>query len=186
MERSFIVSKESTYREDFDKYVGMVEQQKKFINSFFNEKGITANEYKIHGNGSCNSPFKEYEKSDIRLSIVPTEEDLITYGKNLNKPNDYDLCYFKKNSKISKEFAQRCVDEQIVINIYRPRVSDYFKSLGGFRGCSRQQFEYEGKLYLKVESDSLDKDDTPKGFEEIKLSEYHLAEEEFEANKIKE
>ena len=186
MERSFIVSKEATYREDFDKYVKMVEQQKKFINTFFNEKKIKANEYRMGGNGSCGLPFAESDKNNISFGIVPTEEDLITHGKNLNKSNEYGLCYFKKSSKITKEFAKRCVDEKIIINLYKPRVSDYFKSLGGFRGCGYQQFEYNNNMYLKMESKYLSEDDTPVGFVEIKLSEYYLAEEEFEVNRIKE
>jgi len=183
MERSFIVSEESRYGKNFNEYVKMAEQQKKFIDTFFKEKGIKTNEYRVGGNGSCNSPFNEDDKSDIRLSIIPTEEDLTTYGKYLTKPDEYGLCYFKKNSKIAKEFSQRCVDEQIVINLYIPRVSDYFKSLGYYGGCSRQQFEYKSKLYLKVEGEYLRRDDTPEGFEEIKLSEYYLMEEEYEEMK---
>lgn len=180
MERSFLASNESKYRKGFYKYVEMVTQQGNFISTFFKEKGIKANEYKVCGNGSCNLPFEENEKSEIRLGIIPTDEDLNTYGNNLTKPNEYDLCYFKKSSKIAKEFAQRCVDEKVIINIYKPRVSDYFKSI---RGCNKQQFEYNGDLYIKIESEWLEEDDIPVGFKEIKLSEYHIASEEYESSK---
>src|SRR5574344_1436880 len=130
MEKSFIVSKESEYRKDFDKYIEMVNEQKKFINKFFDEKGIKGVQYKMWGNGSYDVPFNEEENSEIKLGIIPTEEDSATYSKSLTKPNEYHLCYFKKSSKMAKEFAKRCINEKIIINIYKPRVSDYFKSLG--------------------------------------------------------
>ena len=180
MERSFIASKESKYVQAFDKYIELGQQQKVFVNKFFNEKGIEATSYMIGGNGSVNKPFREYEKKDITFGIEPTENDLIKFDKMLCKPGKYDLCSFKKSSSISKEFGQKCIDEEIVINLYSPRISDYFTSLG-CHGLSRSQFPIGDSLYIKVTSEYLKKEDTPEGFTEIKLSEYYIAEEKLES-----
>lgn len=182
MERCFIVKKESEYYKDLEGYYKLENQQKKFINKFFKEKDIEAESYRVGGNGCINQPFNEYGKKDIKLEIIPTDKDLINFSKILCKSNRYGLCAFKKNSSISKEFAQRCIDEQVVINLYSPRISDYFVSLGnGIYGCGYQTFKYKDILYIKVSSDYLKDEDTPKGFKEIRLSEYYKIKEETEA-----
>ena len=186
MERSFIATKESEYVKDFDKYSELNNQQKEFVNKFFTEKGIEANCYRIGGNGSVNKPFNDYDKNNIGFSIIPTDNDLIKFSKMLCKPDNNDLCAFKKSSTISKEFAQKCVDENIVINLHSPRISNYFISLG-WHGLSRSQFPVGDDLYIKVSSEHLEADDVVEGFTEIKLSEYYIAKEKFESkNNIKE
>ncbi len=182
MERCFIVSKESELHKDLDKYNDLVTSQRTFINRFFNEYGIESDLFLISGNGSVNVPFDERGKSDIKLRIKPTENDIEKYGKVLSKPNEHGLCSFKKNSKLAKEFAQKCIDEKIVINAYKPRIGDYFKSIG-FYGCTVSSFRLDDVLYLKVHSDFLKEDDTPDGFTEIRKSQYYKATEELENKK---
>lgn len=179
MERSFIATKESKYVQDWDKYLELREQQNEVVKEFFTEKGIETNCYRVGGNGSVNKPFSNYNEKEIGLDIEPTENDLVKFGKMLCKPMSNGLCSFRKNSSISKEFAQKCVEEQIVINLYSPRMSDYFKSLG-YHGLTRSQFPIGNDLYVKVTSEYLNEEDTPEGFTEIKLSEYYLAEEKLE------
>lgn len=183
MERSFIISKESKYYIDYEKHLAKAEEQREFVIKFFNEKSIEANKYIVGGDGFVNKPFSKYEKSNVTLSIDPTENDLNKFGKMLTKPNHKrcGLCSFKKNSTIAKEFAQKCVDEKIVINLWKPRIGDYFQSLG-FYGCGWQRFSYNDTLYIKVQSDYLKSNDTPDGFIEIKLSEYYKAKEEYDEN----
>lgn len=183
MERAFIVSEESKYSKAIDEYYEMGEEQRKFVNEFFKEKGIEAYRYRVGGDGSVNAPFDEYDKDAIKLYIEPTENDLNTFGKMLCKPDMHGICAFKKSSSIAKEFAQRCVDEQIIVNIYQPRPGEYFKSVR-FYGCSYSQFFRNDKLYLKIQSDFLKQGDTPEGFTEIKLSEFYKELEEYkESNK---
>ena len=94
----------------------------------------------------------------------------------LRKSDDYGLCGFRKNSSLAKEFAQRCVDEQIPINLWSPKISDYFESLGnGIYGCSSLEFSYNDIVYLKVDGERLTTEDTPVGFTEIKASEFYKA-----------
>jgi len=180
MERSFIATKESKYNIDLHKYMVLVEQQRKFVKKFFIDKGIETTAYLVGGDGFMNRPFNEYEMKSIRLSIEPSENDLINFKKILCKPNkNHGLCTFKKNSSISKEFSQKCVDEQTVINLYSPRISDYFESLG-YNGCSYTQFKYDDNLYIKIDSEYLGDSDTPEGFNEIKLSDFYIAKEKFD------
>ena len=180
MKKYFIINKEAEYYKDFVEYRKLETQQRKFINKFFNEYNIEANDYMISGNGFCNVPFDEYDKSEIKLYIIPTDNDEKNFSKMLCKPHDYGLCQFKKSSKISKDFAQRCIDEQIVINLHEPRIGDYIKSLI-FR-CNTTRFMYDGVIYIKVESDYLTNETViPVGFDEIKASEYHLKLEEMES-----
>lgn len=181
MEKAFIVSKESELYKDIEKYRKLESEQKKLINKFFEEHGIEANTYRITGDGLVNKPFQGYD-SDIALHIDPTKNDLNNYGKLLNKEGRYGLRTFRKNSKIAKEFTKRCIDEQIVINLWYPRVGDYFESIS-FYGCGFTIFEHENCVYLRVESNFLKEDDIPEGFKEIRLWEFYKMQEEFERNK---
>lgn len=174
MERSFIVTKESKYFQDYSRFSEKNEQQKAFVKEFLIEKDIEGSTYIVSGDGMMNVPFSEYNKSEITLSIEPTENNLAKFSKMLCKEDRYDMCAFKKSSKIAKEFSQKCVDELIPINLYNPRINDYFVSLhNGIYGCSSQSFPFNDIVYLKISSEHLKEDDTPYGFTEIKLSEYY-------------
>lgn len=174
MERCFIVTKESKYFKDYEEFSKKEEQQSEFCKKFLDENSVEGNTYMVGGNGFMNVPFTESDKSEIGLSVEPTENNLSKFNKMLCKPGRHGLCSFKKSSKISKEFSQECVDEKIVINLYSPRVSDCFVSLKhGMYGCSSQRFSYEDNLYIKIGSEHLAADDTPDGFIEIKTSEYY-------------
>ncbi|CAG7840020.1 hypothetical protein CLOHAE12215_01436 [Clostridium haemolyticum] len=179
MERYFIVQEESAYGKDLNKYIKIAKLQKQFINEFFNENNIEAHKYEISGNGSVNKPFNEDDKNEITLRIIPTENDMNNFNNILCKADEHGLCQFKKMSKLSKDFTQQCIDNKIPINLHLPRISDYFESLSyGLYGCGYEQFKYNNKLYLKVESRYLKENDTPKGFVDIKASEFYLAKEE--------
>lgn len=179
MERSFIASKESKYVQDWDKYLEFREQQNEVVKEFCVEKGIEANCYRVGGNGSVNKPFSNYNEKEIGFDIEATENDLVKFGKMLCKPMSNGLCSFRKNSTISKEFAQKCVEKQIVINLHSPEMRHYFKTLG-FNGYTRSQFPIGDNLYVKVASEYLKEEDIPEGFTEIKLSEYYIAEEKLD------
>jgi hypothetical protein len=179
MERAFIATKESKYVQDYDKVMDLAKQQRKFVAAFLKEIGAEATRFYLHGNGMVGVPFKEYEKSDIILSIIPTDNDLIKFGKILSKPDQHDLCSFRRNSKIGKEFAQKCVDEEIIINLHHLDFRDYFESLG-FAAYSMQQFKQDENFYIKLISEYLKEDDTPVGFTEIKISEFYRIKEEYE------
>lgn len=178
MERAFLVTKESKYYKDLEEYFNMVNEQKEFVKEFFKNNNINAEEYNVGGNGGCNSPFGEYSKKDIFLRIVPTEDDLRLYEKQLTKADQYNLRRFKSNSKIGKLFAQECIDNEVIINILSLDLRDYLTSIGWYR-YSFQRIPCEEVYYLKVVSDFLKEDDVPLGFTPIKLSEFYKKLEEY-------
>lgn len=185
MERCFIATKESELLKDYKKYESLLSEQRKLINDFFKEKGIESEEFLINGEGFYNVPFEEHRKSGISLHILPTQNDIENFGAMLKKTNGYNgLRSFKKNSKIAKEFAQKCVERKIVINLYKPNTGDHFDSIGLY-GYRQEAFIFNDETYVKIESDFLKKDDTPKGFVEIKQSQYCLAKEELEKRQHK-
>ncbi len=83
---------------------------------------------------------------------------------------------FRKNSAILKEFQDLCIQKKLVINLDFPMERDYFKELllGGY---SVARFEYDGKYYLKIETDKKSITPISDGFDEIKGSEFYAAKE---------
>ena len=186
MERSFIATKESKYYIDLHKYMGLLERQRKFVDTFFSEKEIESIKYIMSGDGFINIPFDQEDVKDITLSIKPSENDVINFKTIICKPNKiHGLSAFKKSSNISKEFSQKCIDEKIIINLSSPRISDYFESLG-YSGYEYTQFEYDNNLYIKVDSKYLGEADIPEGFIDIRLSDFYIAKENFDSKNIKE
>lgn len=180
MERSFRVSEQNDFYKNMDKYYEMVNHQKQLVGEFLKENGIQSTLYRVLGDGFCNIPFKEKDKKDIRLGIVPTEEDVNTYDKVLCKPMSKGLRIFKTNSKIGKLFADFAVENEIVINILSVDIRDYFKSLEWYNRCSQESFKFKDYYYLKINSEDLKEDDIPEGMEVIKTSEFYEIMEEFQ------
>lgn len=180
MERAFLITKESDYYKDFQDYMDKVKCQKEFVKKFFKENNISAEKYYVGGNGCCNCPFDENEKNEIRLSIIPTNEDLEKYEKQLNKKDKYGFRDFRGNSKISKLFADYCVENEVLINITRLDLRDYLKSMD-WVGYEFQRVPCPDGFYVRVSSQLLKKDDNPKGFVPIKLSEFYKELEEYES-----
>lgn len=179
MEKAYIVTKESDYYKDLEKYVKEVQQQKKLVFKFLRDNGIKAKKYYLHGDGYCNKPFSEDDKKEIQLMIYPTEEDKIILKKQLSKVNNYGLCNLKRNAKISKQFAQYCIDNKIIINLYEPKVHDYFKD--DIFNYTVSRFKNNDNLYVKINNNQTNENiEASKGFIEIKLSEFYKKLEEFE------
>lgn len=177
MERAFIVKEDSDFKQRLNKYHKLRMEQAKFVDQFFNENGIEARSFIMGGNGSFNTPFPEIFKDEIFLKIAATKNDVNKFGKMLNKPDDDGMSAFRKGSPLLKKFADACVEDQVVINIYSPMLRDYFKSIG-FNAYSQKAVNRDGKLYIKIASSCLSEDELPDGFEEIKLSEFYLKMEE--------
>lgn len=182
MERAFLATKESEYYKDLENYFKMVKEQNKFINNFFENNNIKAEQYRVGGDGRCNRHFEEDNKKDIHLHIIPTEDDIKLYDNQLTKSIEHGLCKFRSNSKIGKLFAQECIDNKVIINILSLDLRDYFK-LDWLYGYSFQRVPSEKGYYLKISSDGLKEDDIPQGFIPIKLSDFYKIKEEYETKK---
>lgn len=174
MERAFLVTKESQYYKDIQKYIDIVNEQKQHVSKFTKIMDIEAKEYAISGNGCCNCPFDEDNKSEINFYIVPTDNDKIKFKNQLLKEEISGLRRFNKRGKVSKEFQQYCVDNKVIINMFQPDLRDYLKSID-WVGYKRQMVKCDQGYYLKVESELLKENDNPKGFIPIKISEFYEA-----------
>ena len=179
MERAFIIGKESKYYRMLNIYEQYMDERNKVVNDFFNKKGIESIEYHMGGNGRCNAPFYHWEKEEIYLYIIPTDNDLTNFKTSFNKPLQNGLRKLRKNSELLKEFQQICIDKHIIINPTEPDLRDYFQSLR-HKGYYQTRFIKDNNLYLLVKSDYLDGKEIPKNFIEIKLSEFYRAKESLE------
>ena len=179
MERTFIIEKESKYYRMLNIYEQYMDERNKVVNDFFNKKGIESTEYHMGGNGRCNAPFYHWEKEEIYLYIIPTDNDLIKFKTSFNKPLENGLRKLRKNSELLKEFQQICIDKHIIINPTEPNLRDYFQSLG-YKSYHQTRFIKDNDLYLLVKSNYLDGKEIPKNFIEIKLSEFYRAKESLE------
>lgn len=152
--------------------------RRNLINRFFDEKGIDGESYYIGGSGSVGKPFLERSKGDISLHIKDTENNRIKFASQLKKDVlDYNMRSFKKSSKILKEFQDKCIKEEIIINNHDIRFGDYFNEFQ-YLGYSSMRFELNGKYYLYLSSSKVDSiTPTCEGFEEIKGSEFYEAKE---------
>jgi hypothetical protein len=182
MEKAFRIESNAEYYIALEKYIANADEQRRLVNEFLKNHNIEANKYRVGGSGFVNKPFKEFNKDEIVLEILPTEKDKENFGKMLKKENDYGLCGFKKKSKISKEFQDYCIETNMIINIHQPDLRDYLKSLDWYK-YSRSLIKHEDIYYLKVQSDLLKDDDIPEGFTEIKISEFYKVVEESKEDK---
>ncbi len=172
MERAFKIVVGSKVHEEWTQWVETREINRLFINEFFTKYGVESNPYTFGGDGYCNVPFEEDNKNKIYLGIKPTEDDLASFGSQLCKPNNRGVSYFKKSSKILKDFQQECIDKGIVINQTPLEIQGYFKSMGYTRHRV-SHVPFDDTWLVKIENDYLAADDNPEGFEPIKLSEYY-------------
>ena len=145
-----------------------------FIKEFYESHNIEGKSYYMRGDGRVNCAFSEFNKTDISLYIPDNGKNVEQLGKWLKVPRLDGLRELKKSSSLLKEFQEECIEKEIVINLWYPRIGDYFQEIqyGGYKSSN---FEYEGITYLSIDAnvDSL----TPKeeGFTEIKGSEFYKA-----------
>lgn len=180
MEKAFRIEKGSKYDTDLRKYIDNTNSQAKFVKEFFKTHNIETSRYYVGANGSVNKPFEEYNKDEIVLGIIATEQDKINFGKMLCKETREGMFDFRKKSKVNKEFQDHCIENQVIINLSEPDLRDYFKSMD-WKGYGRSLFKNEDIWYLKTESELLKDNDIPEGFIEIKLSEFYSIKDKMES-----
>lgn len=182
MEKFYIVTNEQFLKEISDYRIHAKEHQK-LINTFFKDKGIVGEEYHISGTGQINVPFTDVNKSNIRLYVEDCNSNNEKFGKELLKPvklfcdSDVKMRKFRANSKTLKEFQNLCVETKIVINNHPICEGDYFEELH-MGGYDVSRFEYDGKMYLRMNTSRSSITPEYDGFEEIKGSEFYKALEE--------
>lgn len=154
MEKFYIVTEESNLNKEYWKYKNNVKEVNEYVKKFMEQEGIKAN---------------EYYASTEKLYIVPTEDDLRTFNRKLNKELEGGLRQFKLNSSIAKRWVEFVNDNNIKI-LYKPFVRTYFNAYG--RSKSRL-FNIGDTVYCTYETEF--NFNNPKGFKEIKASEFYSA-----------
>lgn len=175
MQRSFKAPKGSKYYEDFMKYVQMRKEQKEKVFEFLRVNDIEAETYYLRGEGSYNVPFNDDEKGDISLYIVPKNDDVMKLS--LCKVLSDGLRKIRKTSKIGKAFANYCVENKIIINIWEPDIRDYFDDFLFGNTRTRRFYDKEDDVfYVNIEGDRFDNTfKSMNGLIEIKNSEFFKA-----------
>ena len=151
IEKYFEVTKDSGLYEDYNKYYNNVPVLNKIVKDFCMTNGIESKTY------ACTSDS---------FYIAPTEKDKENFKTQLCKYAEgcSGITPFKKNSKIGKNWVAQ---KAVVLN--RPFVGLYFEDCCGH--TSSRIFKIDDKVYCsyKNENDTME---TPKGFVEIKASEF--------------
>jgi ABC-type lipoprotein release transport system permease subunit len=124
VEKAFRIESNAKYYTDLEKYINMVNKQKELISTFMEDHNIKANKYYLSGTGFMNCAFEDRDKNDISFGIIPTDEDKVTFSKMLCKEKEEGLCLFKKKSKVLKELQDYCIENEVVINLWKPRLRD--------------------------------------------------------------
>lgn len=169
MERFFKVKEENPIYGEYFKWWNNVEPTKAKWKEFKKMVGIEASEFAPYPN----------------LYIVPTENDLINFGRYLNKEvYNNGLRKFKKTSTIQKDW-DKFVKNNIKL-IPKPNIAFDFCFPGK---TTTRLFHYENTVYCSVIVENNDDYDVPQGYEEIKGSEFYkiveLIENEYKSEENK-
>jgi len=161
MEKYFKVTKDSSLCNDYWSFV----KNKKVINELVIEF-IKKHHIETHSYGTSNDKFY----------IQPTNVDIQNFDSVLNKPIENGLRSFKKNSVIGKDWLKSLNEKGLTVK-RKPMVPMYFDNIYGH--FHSRLFDTDGIVYCSIEGEFSELD-TPKGFEEMKASEFFKIVEEIE------
>lgn len=155
MEKFFIITEESEVHKDYFEYRENVKIINEHFKKFTDQYNITSHQYFVN--------------NEI-IYIVPNAEDLEKFNSLLKQDIGNGLRPFKKNSTIGKAWVKSLKDNNLKV-LRKPDTMWYFKEFHGGKFSTRL-FDIDGVIYssFRCESDSLD---CPKGFKEIKASEFY-------------
>jgi len=160
-EKFFIITDESPYHKEYMDYKQNIKDVNEFLKKFMVEHEIQTT---------------EYAPNDTTLWIVPKGDDKEKLKSQL-KANSYgELFAFKKNSVIGKAWISE--RKAVGLNVLqKPFVPFFFNNCCGH---SRSNIFAIGEtVYLQFEAEG--EIDTPKGFTEIKGSEFYNVVEDYNA-----
>jgi hypothetical protein len=165
MEKFFIVTDKSELFEDYFNYRNNIKDVNEAYGEFKNVHNITT---------------KSYCPTSDKLYIEPTESDLKQFETQFSKNDKIHYLYsFKKNSHIGKEWINFVNSKKIKI-YHKPFLGRYLDFWGPYRS---RLFDVDKVVYCSIEYDGEMNIPIPKGFEEIKGSEFYKV---IENEKIKE
>ena len=162
-EKFFIVTSESKLNKE---YFDHQENRKQVIattKQFYVEQGIESD-----------TEFCPYNNV---LYVIPSKADKEKFANQFCKYSDnYGLMRIKENSKLGKAWVNILHSKSLTI-MRSPSPQFYFNSMSG--GGNYRLFDIDGVLYCSYQNPK--EFDTPKGFAEIKASEFFKIAEDYEA-----
>lgn len=164
MERYFIATEESELRKDYFDYLEKGRIMDEHVKKFFAKHGIES---------------KQYIPGSERLCIIPTDADAKKFEKSLTKPVN-GISAFKKNSAINKDWLNSLREAQLAIP-YKPVVGVYFANIFGH--FKTRLFKVNDTVYCSIDPE-YEITETPKGFIEIKASEFYKVIEDATGKKV--
>lgn len=161
MEKYFKVKKENHIYNDYFKWWNNLDNVKRKWEQFRKLEGIEATQF---------VPRQE-------LYIVPTEVDLINFGRFLCKdifPGG--LRKFKKTSSVQKDWERFCKNNLELID--KPILFYDFPVMGKTK---TKLFHYKDEVYCSIDNEYINENfKIPEGYEEIKASEFYKIVEKIE------
>ena len=185
-EVAYKISKDSDYAKEYARYERDEKRRLELCEKFAKEKGITGSKFAIAGDGSVNMPFNENQKRNIYFFIEDNELNRERFKGSLKKKSSLSraLRVFSRNSKVSKEFAKRCIDEGIVVNNHNPDAWAYLEDLKRLNSEYKYSlFESGDFMYMKIDMERRIDITAPEGFEEIPVSEFYFIYENLKEGK---
>lgn len=163
MEKYFKVTEEASLNRDYWSYVKNAKEVNELVKAFMAKHHIETN---------------YYAPTDEKLYIQPTDADEKKFDSVLSQPIENGLRAFKKNSAIGKDWVKSLNEKGLKV-LHRPFVPMYFHGVYGH--LRSRLFDINGTVYCSIEGE-FSQLDTPKGFEEMKASEFFKIIEDSEEN----
>jgi len=154
MEKCFIVTDQSELHKDYYDY----KENSKIIDGFVKD---LMDKYNVD--------TKWYYADKFGFAIEPTEKDTEMFNKMLKLPLENGVRFFKKSSKLHKEWMNILESNKLKI-LHKPRVGSYFDNLYG--KFKTRLFNIDDILYCSVDSNGDDLK-CPEGMIRIKTSEFY-------------
>jgi len=155
MENCFIVTEQSELHKDYYDY----RENVKIVDNIV--KGLM-DKYNIN--------TKYYYVDKFGFAIEPTEKDVELFDKMLKVPIENGIRFFKKYSKIHKEWMDILKTKNIKV-LRKPFVGFYFNGVHG--KFKTRLFDIDDVLYCSIECGSVDDIECPEGMKRIKTSEFY-------------
>ena len=154
MENCFIVTEQSELHKDYYDYRENVKMVDNIVKGLMDKYNINT---------------KWYYVDKFGFAIEPTEKDIELFDKMLKLPLENGVRFFKKNSKVHKDWLNLLKSNKFNV-LHKPRVGSYFDNLYG--KFQSRLFNVDEVLYCSVDT-NMDDLECPDGMVRIKTSEFY-------------
>jgi len=155
MENCFIVTEQSQLHKDYYDYKNNVKIIDNLVKDLMDKHNIET---------------KWYYADKFGFAIEPTEKDVELFGKMLKLPLENGVRFFKKNSKIHKDWLNLIKENNIEV-LRKPFAGFYFDGIYG--KFKTRLFNVDDVLYCSIDCNNTKEIECPEGMKRIKTSEFY-------------